>query len=120
MTLGRESVEMEVTALDGGLTKIVLSGRLDAPGVDRVEAPLVAVVVPGSHSAIVDISRVDFVASMGIRMLIMVARSLALRKAKLALYGARPMVNEVFGHVKLRDFVTVVDTEAEAIAAVAS
>ena len=64
MTIVRDIVEMEVTGLDNGLTKIVFSGRLDTPGVDRVEARFVA-------------------------------RSLALRKAKLSLYGAQSMVNEV-------------------------
>ena len=113
-------MEMEVAGLDNGLTKIVFSGRLDTPGVDRVEARFVAAVVPGSKSAIVDISGVEFVASMGIRMFITVARSLALRKAKLALYGAQSMVNEVFEHVHLTDFVPVVDTETEAITAVSA
>ena len=56
MTIVRDIVEMEVTGLDNGLTKIVFSGRLDTPGVDRVEARFVAAVVPGSKSAIVDIS----------------------------------------------------------------
>jgi anti-sigma B factor antagonist len=63
---------------------------------------------------------VDFIASMGIRMFITAARSMALRHAKLALYGAQSMVNEVFEHVSMTDFIPVVENEAEAIAAVSS
>jgi anti-anti-sigma factor len=114
------NVDMEVAGLDNGLTKITLSGRLDTPGVDRIEARFVATVVPGNKSAIVDVSGVDFIASMGIRMFITAARSMALRHAKLALYGAQSMVNQVFEHVSMTDFVPVVENEAEAIAAVSS
>ena len=111
-------VEMDVAGLENGLTKIVLTGRLDTPAVDRIEARFAASVVGAKQSAIVDISRVDFITSMGIRMFITVARSLALRKAKLAIYGAQPMVNGVFEHVSLNEIIPVVDSESDAIAAV--
>ena len=51
-------------------------------------------------------------------MLITVARSLALRQAKLALYGAQSMVNEVFERVALPEIIPVVENEADAISAV--
>jgi len=119
MSIGESLVDMEIADLDNGLTKITLSGRLDA-GVDRIEARFVAAVVPANKSAVVDISGVDFVASMGIRLFITVARSLAMRHAKLAIYGAQSMVNEVFDHVSLSEMVPVVASESEAIAAVSS
>ena len=111
-------VNMAIAGLDNGVTKITLSGRLDTPGVDRIEARLVATVVPNNRSAIIDVSGVDFITSMGIRMLITVARSLALRQAKLALYGAQSMVNEVFERVALPEIIPVVENEADAISAV--
>ncbi len=120
MSIGESLVDMEIADLDNGLTKITLSGRLDTPGVDRIEARFVAAVVPANKSAVVDISGVDFVASMGIRLFITVARSLAMRHAKLAIYGAQSMVNEVFDHVSLSEMVPVVANESEAIAAVSS
>jgi len=120
MSIGESLVDMEIADLDNGLTKITLSGRLDAPGVDRIEARFVAAVVPANKSAVVAISGVDFVASIGIRLFITVARSLAMRHAKLAIYGAQSMVNEVFDHVSLSEMVPVVASESEAIAAVSS
>lgn len=116
--IGENTVGMEVTELNDRLTRITLSGRLDTPGVDKVETLFVATVVPSGKSTIVDLSRVDFVASMGIRMFITVARSLRQRQATLALYGAQPMVNEVFENVSLRDLMPIVADETEAIAAV--
>src|SRR5918995_1672533 len=117
-TTGEQIVEMEIAGLENGLTKIVLTGRLDTPGVDRIEARFVASIVPASKSAIVDISGVEFIASMGIRMFIAVARSLALRKAKLALYGAQTLVSEIFENVSLKEIIPVVDSETEAVIAV--
>jgi hypothetical protein len=57
-------VQMDVTPVGTHLTKIVLSGLLDTPGVDHIEARLVAIVVPASKSAVVDLSGVEFIASM--------------------------------------------------------
>jgi anti-sigma B factor antagonist len=119
-TTGEQIVEMEIAGLENGLTKIVLTGRLDTPGVDRIEARFVASVVPASKSAIVDISGVEFIASMGIRMFIAVARSLALRNAKLALYGAQTMVSDVFESVSLKEIIPIVDSETAAVIAVES
>jgi anti-sigma B factor antagonist len=120
MTIGQNSVEIAVTALGDQLTRVVFSGRLDTPGVDRIETLFVAAVVPGSKSAVVDVSRVEFVASMGIRMFITVARSLRMRQAKLALYGAQAMVSEVFENVCLGEIIPIVANETEAITAVSS
>ena len=117
-TAGEQIVEMEIAGLENGLTKIVLTGRLDTPGVDKIEARFVASLVPASKSAIVDISGVEFIASMGIRMFIAVARSLALRKAKLALYGAQTLVSDIFENVSLKEIIPVVDSETEAVIAV--
>ena len=120
MGIKESIVGMEVKGLGDGLTKVILSGRLDAPGVDKIETRFVAATVPGGQSAIVDLSRVEFVASMGIRMFISVARSMGLRRSKLALYGAPSMVNEVFEDVSLSEVIPIVATETEAIAAVTS
>ena len=117
-TAGEQIVEMEIAGLENGLTKIVLTGRLDTPGVDKIEARFVASLVPASKSAIVDISGVEFIASMGIRMFIAVARSLALRKAKLALYGAQTLVSDIFENVSLKEIIPIVDSETEAVIAV--
>lgn len=120
MTIGNSIAEMEVTGLDDGLTKVTLSGRLDTPGVDRIEARFAAAVVPSGKSAIVDVSRVVFAGSMGIRMFITIARSMGLRQARLALYGAQSMVSEVFENVSLSEIMPIVATETEAITAVSS
>ena len=52
-----------------------LRGRLDTPGVDRVEAKFTSAVVPEARNTVVDLSEVAFIASMGLRMFIGLAKS---------------------------------------------
>lgn len=112
-------MEMTVAALGEHLMKVTLTGRLDMAGVDRVETRFVANLVPAANNAIVDLSGVDFVASLGIRMLVSTARALSARKVKIALYGVQPAVLQVFEAVALRKIIPVCQTEAEALQAVA-
>jgi anti-sigma B factor antagonist len=110
-------VEMETTTLATSELKVVLKGRLDTAGVDRVETKFVAALVPRGHSAIVDLSEVTFVASMGLRMLISVARTLSRKDARLVLFAPQEGVREVFESVSLGDIISIRDTEGEALAA---
>ena len=89
-------------------------------GVDQIETQFVAAAVPPAKNVVVDLSRVKFIASMGIRMLVSVARSLQQRRARLVLYGPSPLVNEVFEHVSLRDLMPIVADETAAIAEITS
>ena len=111
---------MEVTNINGNITKVKLNGRLDTPGVGQIETRFVATLVPAGKSAIVDLSDVEFVASMGIRMLISVARGMQLRQAKMALYGVPSLVQETFDHVALADIIPIGADEAEALQLVSS
>ena len=111
---------MEISSVGERLVKVTLTGRLDTSGVDRVETRFVAALVPGGNSAIVDLSHVEFVSSMGIRMLISAARSLRTREASLVIYGAPTAINQIFETVSLQEIIPIRSTEAEALAAVAS
>ena len=100
-----------------GVLSVALIGRLDTPGVDKIETALTAHLVPRGARAIVDLSQVTFIGSGGIRMFITISRTLVRRGGKLALYGAQPMVAEVFQTVSLNSIVPV---RADAAAAAAA
>src|SRR5262245_13239702 len=104
---GDHTPRMQVTDVGDRITKVMLYGRLDTPGVSQIETRFVAAVVPAGKSAIVDLSGVEFVSSLGIRMLISAARALHQRKAKLALYDVRPLVQGVFDAVSLSDIIPI-------------
>lgn len=102
----------------GGVTKAVFEGRMDSTSVGSVESRFIDHVVPRQRPAIVDMTAVTFVASLGIRMLLGTARALSREGAKLAMYGANGEVLEVIETTSLSEIIPVVRTEAEAIAAV--
>ncbi len=105
---------MEINELGDNQVKVKLEGRLDTPGVERVETRFVAALVPAGRHALVDLSRVEFVGSLGVRMFISVARSLGLKEAQLVLFAPQAQVREVFDNVSLQDIIPICADEAEA------
>lgn len=110
-------MDMQFTEV-GGVTKAVLEGRLDSLSVGEVETRFVAHIVPKEQPAVVDLTEVSFIASLGIRMLLGTARALSRHGAKLAMYGANGDVMEIIETTSLTEIIPVVDTEAEALALV--
>ncbi|MBI1179377.1 MAG: anti-sigma factor antagonist [Alphaproteobacteria bacterium] len=110
---------MDVIDLGDNTLKIVLHGRLDTPGVDKIETRFSATIVPGGRHAIVDLSDVSFIASMGLRMFISVARSVNNKHGKLVLLSPQEMVHEVFKNAALGQIIPIVFNEEDARAAVA-
>jgi anti-anti-sigma factor len=99
-----------------GITRIDLDGRLDTAGVGAVELQFIARTVPGAKPVIVDLSKVSFLASLGVRMFITTARSHAAKGGRMALFGATEEVAEIIQTMGLDEVVPVVPTEHEAIA----
>lgn len=111
-------MQMQIGDAGEGITNVALIGRLDTPGVDRIETQLTAHLVPRGVRAIVDLSQVAFMGSGGIRMFITIARALGRRGGKLVLYGAQPAVAEVLQTTSLNEIVPV-RSDASAATAVA-
>lgn len=113
-------MEMKVTDVRDGVVDVALIGRLDTPGVARIELNFTASLVPRGARAVIDMSQVEFIGSMGIRMLISVARALTKKQGKLVLYGPQPFVQEVFITTSLGELIPVQRDAAAAIDAALS
>ena len=100
-------MQMQLGDTVDGVLNLALIGRLDTPGVDRIETPLTAQLVPRGVRATVDLSQVTFLGSGGIRMFITIARALGRKGGRLVLYGAQPLVAEVLETTSLNDIVPV-------------
>jgi anti-anti-sigma factor len=107
-------LEIEVT-YTANIARVKLRGRLDTPGVDRIEAKFTSAVVPEGRNTVVDLSEVSFIASMGLRMFIGLAKALKRNNAKLVLFAPQSQVNEIFTTVVLREIMPIVVDEAEAM-----
>jgi len=102
----------------GGVSRAVLAGRMDSLSVGEVETRFISHIVPKEQSAVIDMTEVSFIASLGIRMLLGTARALDRYGARLALFGANGDVMDIIETTALTELIPVVNTEAEAVAAV--
>jgi anti-anti-sigma factor len=99
-----ELIEIEQT---DNLTVVALRGRLDTSGVDQVEMRFNAMLAARGKNAVVDFSEVDFLSSMGVRMLLTMARTLGRKNARLALAAPQPLVRESLEHAALDDIIPI-------------
>ena len=78
-----------------GIRLIKLNGRLDIIGTGAIETKFTGYCAGDNVRVIVDLSDVDFLASIGIRMLMLTAKSLANRGGKMVLLKPIPDVRGV-------------------------
>lgn len=109
-------MRMEQTELDGGVLKITLDGSLDIAGAGEVDLPFM--LVAGSRDkVIVDLTGVDFLASIGVRTLVKTAKPIAQRGGKMVLVNPNEAVHKVLVSTGMDTLVPIVDDEASAVAA---
>ena len=77
-----------------GTTIIRLLGRMDVMGAMQIDVRFAAVAA-ANRAVIVDLAGVEFMASMGLRTLIMGAKSVKARSGRMVLYRPAAMVEEV-------------------------
>jgi anti-sigma B factor antagonist len=87
-------VKISEEELAGGITKVILDGRLDIEGAAAVD--LAMNVIAGSRKAVlVDLQAVAYLGSIGLRSLVMPARAIKSRGGKVVLFGPSEMVEKV-------------------------
>ena len=77
-------MELRDEKLDDAITKAVAIGRWDVGGAMEIELRL-SVLAGSGRSLVIDMSEVSFLSSMGIRSIVMSAKAVALRGARLVL-----------------------------------
>ena len=111
-------MDIDTYGLPGPVTGVRLTGRLDAAGADAIGLRFTAAVATAPRPAVVDLSGVSFVASLGLRLLISTARGLGAKGHKMALFGAQPLVLEVLEDAAIDQIIPLGATEADALAKV--
>ena len=108
---------MELQTADLGPTAVCLqvTGRLDTPGVDAIEARFGQAARTSGKHVLVDLGNVSFVSSMGVRMLISTARALQALHKRMVLFSPQPLVREMLDTVALDQIIPVASNQAEAL-----
>ena len=78
-------MEMKVSELKNNITLIALHGTLDIMGVNQIETQFAGYCSGEDARILVDLSGVDYLASIGIRLLVTNAKSLRTRNGKMTL-----------------------------------
>jgi anti-anti-sigma factor len=108
-------MQIEAEVIDDHVAKVRLEGRLDTKGVDEIERTFSSTIVAARRNTVVDMSAVDFVASMGIRLLLETARGAKMKHEQIVLFGVQPMVQTVFDRVGLGSLIRIAPDEAQAL-----
>ena len=111
-------MKLETESLDSGILKISLAGRMDVQGTQEIDLKF------NGHTAnqravIVDMSAVDFLASIGIRTLLLVAKAISRRGGKMVLLNPDANVSNVLEMAGIYTLIPICRSVDEARSAVA-
>jgi anti-sigma B factor antagonist len=102
-------VKLESKVLDNGITLITLTGRLDIPGSGAIETQFTIHAASKKAAVLVDMSNVEFVASIGMRLLVANAKAQLGRGGKMAMVNAQPLVAEALTMANIVELVPLYD-----------
>lgn len=96
-----------------GVALAELSGRMDMQGAMEIDSEFQNL-IQSNHALIIDLSGVEFLASMGLRSLIIAAKSMHSRSGHLILLNPTVMVAQVLRASGTDSLIPVVGDKAEA------
>ena len=88
-------MQLQYNELDNDIRLIKMTGRLDVIGTGEIETRFAGHCIGDNVRVVVDLSEVDFLASIGIRLLTLTAKSVASRGGRMALVGPNPEVQNI-------------------------
>jgi anti-sigma B factor antagonist len=108
---------MEIKEEKRGKVKIVgLRGRLDANSSQRVEKQLLALINEGEDRLVLDFSELTYMSSLGLRVLMMVAKNIKKVNGKLALAGLNDHIYEILKIAQFTSIFSIYPSCDEAVA----
>ena len=87
-------MDMQVIQADDEITHVALEGRFDIQGAQEVDSRF-GELAKSSKALVVDLSEVSFLASLGVRTLMLSAKTLISRGAEMAVCGVDENVEKV-------------------------
>jgi anti-anti-sigma factor len=83
---------MTNSELEGGIKVISLTGRMDISGTQEIDISFTVALASEAANIIVDLSGVEFIASIGIGLLVRAANTLLLKNGKIVFINPKPNV----------------------------
>jgi anti-sigma B factor antagonist len=111
-------MEMSVQESGGDATIVVLRGRLDREAAEVIE-PRFNDLAAARKPLIIDLSGVSYIASMGVRMFLLIGKAIAARGGKMALMAPPPEVAGILKTAGMDRAIPVRSSLGDALAAFA-
>ena len=103
-------MEIVVSQFGDAAKKVALVGKLDIDGAAAIESRL-ADLARAKGNIVIDMSKVAFIASIGLRHLVMTAKAVARNAGKMLLLDPNPLVTEVLQVSGLQGILPIVPTD---------
>jgi anti-anti-sigma factor len=80
--------------MTGGITRVALDGRMDIAGAALVDLKM-NIIAGSAQKLLIDLAKVEFLGSMGLRSIVIPARAVKSRGGKVVLFAPNEMVESV-------------------------
>ena len=107
-------MELEARELEPGILGIVLSGKMDVSGAQKIDLKFTALTATRKTAVLVDLSNVTLLASIGIRTLVSNAKAQKLRGGSMVLYRPTSAVEKVLRSTGIDEIIPIAHDMATA------
>jgi len=109
---------MKVTLSEtNGVSVVAIEGSIDGKTAPLVRQEI-ASTLDATKSIILDLSKVDYLSSAGLRLLLLIYREFSAKSGKLVLLGISEDIRTVMSHTGFLNFFTLAGTLPEALQAI--
>jgi anti-sigma B factor antagonist len=99
-------MNIETENFDGGILQVKLAGRMDAQGTEEINQEFMDCAC-SERSVIVDMTAVGFLASMGLRTLLLVAKAVSRRGGKMVLLNPDTNVTKILEMARIDSLIPI-------------
>jgi len=108
-------MRLKTIRADDTIKHIALHGRLDIKGVTDIQYDFMQETTVGPRPTVVDISKVTFISSLGIGMLVSAAKHMEKRGARMVLLNPTELVRSTLETSYLNELIPIVSSESAAL-----
>jgi anti-anti-sigma factor len=93
-----------------GIICFQIEGRLDAESAPEAETTVKSVLKQGNRRLLFDLSKMDYISSAGLRVILMAVKELRNKQGKVVLCGLTPYVKEIFDVSNFSSIIPITDS----------
>ena len=109
-------MRLKILREDDSFVHVALVGRLDIQGVNEIQLEFLHQTTSLPRNAMVDLSELAYIASLGISMLVSAAKKLERNDARMVLLHPTPLVRKALETSSLQEVIPIATAESAALA----